>query len=82
VPKGKDQSETNPENSTFELDGGRIILIDDSTEIDDDGDFKSLEEVKEALELDDVVIADGEGRKTDKEDIDLVAVEIKFDRKE
>jgi len=73
---------TNPENSTFELDGGRIILIDDSTEIDDDGDFKSLEEVNEALELDDVVIADGEGRKTDKEGIDLVAVEIRFDRKE
>jgi len=75
-------SDVNLENSTVILQDERVILITDSTIIDDDGDFLDLGSVKDALDQGEIVEADGKGFRSDQEGITLVATEIEFELKE
>lgn len=74
--------EVGVENGIVVLQDERVILVNDNTQIDDDGDYESLAGVREALELGKLVVADGVGVETDGEDVTLVAKEIRFDEVE
>jgi hypothetical protein len=71
-----------PDKGLVILQDERRILLTDTTEIDDSGDYQSLAGVKEALELGYRVIIDGRGIKTDREGIDLIATSVRFKKKE
>jgi hypothetical protein len=63
----------------FTISNGQRIQINDQTEIDDDGDFHSLEEVSEAASAGKQVIAEGDYYQPD-EDVNLwIATEVEFE---
>ncbi len=64
--------------STFTIEGGKVIKITEQTVIDDDGDYLSLEEVAVALEQGEEVEADGKGY-LDVSSGHFIAVEVEFD---
>lgn len=64
--------------STFTIKGGKVIKITDQTEIDDDGDYLSLEEVATALEQGEEVEAEGKGY-LDVSTGYFIAVEVEFE---
>jgi hypothetical protein len=65
----------NVDRSTFSLYNGQVIYITDRTEIDD-GDYRSLEEVKAALDQDIRVEAEGEVVRRNGE---YIATEVEFE---
>jgi len=67
-----------PDKGQILLQDERTILVTDTTEIDDSGDYLSLVGVKEALNSGYHVIVDGKGIKTDRDGIDLIATRIRF----
>lgn len=67
------------DNGIVVLRDERVLLINDQTQFDENGDFQSLAAVREALELDNLVVADGVGVETDEEDITFIVKEIRFD---
>ncbi len=67
----------NIQDSIFSLEDGRVVWINDQTEIKS-GDYTSLEGVQQALEQQQHVVAFGEAVETDKEGVDIIAVSVKF----
>lgn len=69
------------ETQTFTLENGREILVNNQTEIDDDSDYNSLEEVSDALMQQLIVEADGSYYPTTN-GTSWIAVEVEFKREE
>lgn len=65
----------------FTLRNGEIIRITDETVIDDESDFRTLEEVSEALSQDLIVKAEGDYYRAPSGSV-WIAVEVEFEREE
>ena len=63
---------------TFTIEDGKVIKITEQTEIDDDGDYLSLQEVANALERGEEAEADGKGY-LDASTGYIIAVTVEFD---
>ena len=71
------------ENQTFTLAQNAVVAVTENTNIEDNGDYLTLQQVADALENDMLVKADGSAlEETDNPDIDLTAVTVEFDREE
>ncbi len=64
--------------STFTIEGGKVIKITEQTVIDDDGDYLSLEEVADALVQGEEVEAEGKGYLEASTGY-FIAVEVEFE---
>ena len=69
----------NVSQGTFELAGRVIIQVDENTEIDDDGDYTTLQQVADALDRGIRVEAEGEVERNVHGSTRLRAVEVKFE---
>jgi len=69
------------ENNIFRLANGTEIQIDGQTNIEEDGDFVTLEEVNQALIQGVRVFADGEARYVAAGQINFIADEVEFEAK-
>lgn len=66
-------------NQTFTLGGRVVVQINNETEIDSEGDFKTLQEVSDALSDGTNITAEGEATEnTGTSTADLTAVELEF----
>ena len=68
------------DDSTLTLDNETTLLINKETEIDVSGDYKTLTDVNDALNAGQSVLAIGNGVKSDQENIDIIARQIRFDK--
>ena len=74
--------ETNPENQTFTLSNGQVIQITDESEINDDSDYFSLQEVAAGIGNNQRIVAEGDYYRPD-ENINLwIATEVEFELEE
>lgn len=75
-------SSVNLSAQTFTLANGLVVQIADNTEIEDDGDYLTLEEAAQALEQGITVEAEGEGfwsENSSETSADLIAIEVEFE---
>ena len=74
--------ETNPENQTFTISNGQVIQITDETEIDDDSDYFSLQEVAAGIGNNQRIVAEGDYYRPD-ENVNLwIATQVEFELEE
>lgn len=74
--------EVNLDFNTITLEDGRIVWVNEETEIDQSGDYITLGGVKEALAQGLKVRASGKAVETNKEGIDIIATRILFKKEE
>lgn len=67
------------QDQRFTLSDGRVIQVNEQTVIEDDGDFLSLEEVADALQQGVAVVADGDARYVEGEEVNYIAEEVEFE---
>jgi len=67
------------QNQRFTLSDGRVIQVNEQTVIEDDGDFLSLQEVSDALQQGIPVVADGDARYVEGEEVNYIAEEVEFE---
>jgi len=72
-------TEADPAASTLTLEDGTVVRLDENTEIDDDGDLFSVDEVAAALEAGTEVKAEGEGTLESGDPPTILASEIKIE---
>jgi len=70
---------TDLQNQRFTLSDGRVIQVNEQTVIEDDGDFLSLQEVSDALQQGIIVVADGEARYVEGQQVNYIAEEVEFE---
>lgn len=68
--------------STFTLQNGVVIGVNESTVFESDGDYLSLAEVADALNNEIRVIADGEARYIETDTLNYIATEVEFEAAE
>lgn len=74
--------ETNLENQTFTISNGQVIQLTDETEIDDDSDYFSLQEVANGIGNNRRIVAEGDYYRPD-ENVNLwIATEVEFELEE
>lgn len=73
----------NLQQRTFTITGEVVIRINQETEIEDDGDYQSLQQVRDAINQGLHVIAEGEAQiLEDDNEADLLALEVSFENEE
>ncbi|MFO7800416.1 DUF5666 domain-containing protein [Rhodohalobacter sp.] len=74
--------ETNLENQTFTISNGQVIQLTDETEIDDDSDYLSLQNIADGIGNNQRIVAEGDYYRPD-ENVNLwIATEVEFELEE
>jgi len=74
--------ETNLNNQTFTISNGQVIQITDETEVDDDSDYFSLQEIDAAIVNGRRIVAEGEYYRPDKNVNLWITTEVEFELEE